>query len=335
MDKIIILTPVKNEDWILDIFLSTCSTFADAIIITDQGSTDSSLNIIGKYEKVILIENKNKDFNEDERQIQLIETARKLFPYDKRILIALDADEIMSANVLYSKEFDTIKNAEPGTNLYFEKPTFKDSIKKVIREKGDGFPLGYIDDGKPHYPSKIHSSRLPKGSKRIILHELKVLHYGLIRPNAIAAKLRFYSCLENINRTKSLFQRRISYPQNLTILADEKLVEETEVNWLAGYIDKGIDVNDFATYDFFWHDYEVLSFFSTYGFKKFYNEDIWYFDWNSTLKFYKKKESLIDLNSVILPSKLWILLMKAITILFNKLKKANKPVKKMIALIFK
>ena len=44
LPKIIVVTPIKNEDWILDRFLSVTSQFADLIIIADQNSTDKSMS---------------------------------------------------------------------------------------------------------------------------------------------------------------------------------------------------------------------------------------------------------------------------------------------------
>ncbi len=42
---LICLTPIKNEAWILDRFLKCASLWADYIIIADQQSTDSSIEI--------------------------------------------------------------------------------------------------------------------------------------------------------------------------------------------------------------------------------------------------------------------------------------------------
>jgi glycosyltransferase involved in cell wall biosynthesis len=95
--KIVVITPVKNEAWILDRFLAVTSQFADCIIIADQNSTDGSLTIYKNYPKVILIQNESEQFNEAERQILLIQKARELVP-EHKILLALDADEILAAS---------------------------------------------------------------------------------------------------------------------------------------------------------------------------------------------------------------------------------------------
>ena len=57
----IVMTPVRNEAWVLRAFLETTSLWADYIIIADQMSTDGSREIAKSYEKVILIDNKNPE----------------------------------------------------------------------------------------------------------------------------------------------------------------------------------------------------------------------------------------------------------------------------------
>ena len=58
---IIVITPVRNEAWVLRAFLEATSLWADYIIIADQMSTDGSREIAKKYPKVVLIDNDNKE----------------------------------------------------------------------------------------------------------------------------------------------------------------------------------------------------------------------------------------------------------------------------------
>ena len=95
--KIVVLTPVRNEAWILRRFLAVSSAFADQIIVADQHSTDESRDICRGFPKVWLIENAATEYNEWARQKLLIEEARRRVP-SPRILLALDADEILAAD---------------------------------------------------------------------------------------------------------------------------------------------------------------------------------------------------------------------------------------------
>ena len=95
---IVCLTPVKNEAWVLDRFLQCASHWADHIIIADQGSTDGSQEIAKKYPKVMLVENKEKQFQGTGMRKLLLHESRKI-PGSK-LLIALDADEILPLSLL-------------------------------------------------------------------------------------------------------------------------------------------------------------------------------------------------------------------------------------------
>ena len=94
--SIICITPIKNEAWILDRFLKCASTWADHIIMADQGSTDGSLEIIQHYPKVRLVEAPCQEFNMGKMRQALLEMARTI--PGPRIIISLDADESLSAN---------------------------------------------------------------------------------------------------------------------------------------------------------------------------------------------------------------------------------------------
>ena len=49
--KIVVVTQVKNEEWILERFLALTSRFADAIVVADQRSTDRSREIYAQFSK--------------------------------------------------------------------------------------------------------------------------------------------------------------------------------------------------------------------------------------------------------------------------------------------
>ena len=124
MEKIkplfIVMTPVRNEAWVLHAFLKTTSTWADFIIIADQMSTDGSRDIYKQYEKVIVIDNNNQDFNEAERQSMLVTKAREIANHRDCILFGLDADEIFSANYTNTNDWKEILMSNPGAVFWFK-----------------------------------------------------------------------------------------------------------------------------------------------------------------------------------------------------------------------
>jgi glycosyltransferase involved in cell wall biosynthesis len=288
-EKIIVLTPVKNESWILDRFLTITSEFADQIIVADQSSTDGSMDICRKYAKTIIINNDNKDYDEESRQKLLINTARKLFPHSKRILFALDADEIITADGMKSSSWDIIRKAHPGTTFYFEKPELIDNTQFCVRWPDSYFPLAYIDDDAKHSEgSKVHSKRIPINSSklRVDVDEIKFMHYALTREKVQAAKMRFYSVQENLLKTRSIFVRRHWYkaPFSVRKYVPAKNIEPTPKSWFEGYEVLRADIRSVEDLEYSWHDYEVLKIFGKYGTKSFYLDNIWHFDWEKCRK---------------------------------------------------
>lgn len=325
---IIVLTPVKNEEWILKYFLEITSRFADCIIIADQHSTDHSKTISNSFEKVHLIENTNQEFNEAERQEQLIDIARKLFPDRKRILMALDADELFSANSLNcSSSWEKIKSLDPGTTIFFEKPDILPGITHCVRYPENYFAIGYVDDGVQHLPKLIHSRRIPgKDSTAVKIDDIKILHFAHTRKNVQSSKLRYYSVIENIRKTNPVYLRRKMYACRY----DEKKFyakrnfEQLPNEWLKGWVQSGMDFSKFDDPEFSWYDFEVLRFFKEYGYKKFYLDNTWCINWDEC------RYAAIQLNCDVPPGKIqypgWIHLTlgKMIDRFYNFYKGFNK-----------
>lgn len=99
MDKkdtpiLVVVTPVRNEAWVLDAFLTCTSSWADYIILADHHSEDNTREIAQKYKKVILIDNPSFEWYESECRARLLEEACKI-PGDK-VIFGLDADEFLS-----------------------------------------------------------------------------------------------------------------------------------------------------------------------------------------------------------------------------------------------
>src|SRR6266446_8064816 len=144
---VICLTPVKNEAWILERFLRCASLWADYIIIADQGSNDGSIEIATSFPKVILVDNPSLTFNEPERQKLLLETARRIS--DHRLLITIDADEFIKANILASPEWNSVLQAPTGTVIRFQWPIILSDLCSYWMYPAD-HAWGFIDDGSEH-----------------------------------------------------------------------------------------------------------------------------------------------------------------------------------------
>jgi len=65
--NIVMLTPVRNEAWILPRFLAVTQRVADLVIVLDQNSTDGSAELCRAQPKVRLLRNPNSKYDEAER----------------------------------------------------------------------------------------------------------------------------------------------------------------------------------------------------------------------------------------------------------------------------
>jgi hypothetical protein len=276
---IIVITPVKNESWILDFFLKVTSTFADMIIIADQNSTDNSKEICMRYPKVHLIQNNSKDFNEPYRQKLLINEARKVSQDDK-VIFALDADEILTADSLQSFDWNSLHTAKKGTTIYFHKPDLYSNTSHYLFYDNP-FPLAYIDDGAEHLPKLFHCSRIPisDSTHKLFCSGIQFMHFGLTRLNAQRSKIRMYSCIENLlststNRIKD-FKRRKRHSRFKTYLKDAE-IKKTPSCWLDNWKKKGIFLDDINEEKFYSYDIQVLNMIYKYGCPKFWFDDIWF-----------------------------------------------------------
>jgi glycosyltransferase involved in cell wall biosynthesis len=279
--SVVVLTPVKNEAWILDRFLSVASTFADLIVVSDQNSTDGSGQICARYEKVHVVENRETGYDEGSRQKQLIATARALVP-GPRILLALDSDEVLAADATETADWERMMSAAPGTVLSFEKPDLWRSPRWAIRYENP-WPLGYVDDGCEHRAQKVHSIRIPQPehAQELRLTQIKILHYALTRPAAQRAKLRYYSVIENVNETAKFYSRRRRYAPTRDFARDGRL-EESPASWFEGWTKRGIDMFTVNESELYWYDLDVLRLMARYGHRRFWIDDIWDVDWEET-----------------------------------------------------
>ncbi len=289
----ICLTPARNEAWILETFIKYNSLWADYIIILDQMSTDQTKEVCDRYDHVIRIENNSLIFNEDERQIRLIEEARKI-EAEKRIIIALDADEVLSSNVTLSQEWETIKQLPEGTVLKF--PWFNvDENKKEGWFTESPVAFGFVDDGSAHLPQKIHSTRVPvpPHASFYCTKEIVNLHFQYIDPERNRKKQRWYMCWEHINfPDKHPIDIYRQYNKHYASSIVHQSIIKRE--WLYNFEEEGRAILNCKAPDRMWWDEEILDMFENYGTERFKKIDIWDCDWN---RISEKDRAIIDPRS--------------------------------------
>lgn len=198
----IVMTPVRNESWVLRAFLEATSLWSDYIIIADQMSTDGSREIARSYPKVILIDNNTPEFNEAERQDMLISKAREIADGRDTLLWGLDADEILSANFRETADWQLILDSKPGDVFWFKWAEICPDRKRYRLSNTTYYPWLFHDDGKePHsnYVRNMHSMRIPYPKEEKQLHyvdDFRVLHLAYLNRYRVSSKRRFYQFVD-------------------------------------------------------------------------------------------------------------------------------------------
>lgn len=273
--KLICLTSVLNEAWILDRFLMSASIWADHIIIGDQGSTDGSIEIIKKYDKVIYFDNKRTgDLNEGDYRAPLFERARQI--EGPKILITLDADEILTPN-FDSLEWQTIRNSAPGTILSLQLYNiFPNGVYWAFGE----IYSGYIDDGTPFKKGIIHAPRtiVPQGHNILICHEIGILHYKFMDHARMMDRNRWYQCFELVNKLSypvSIYRR---YHQIDTI-PESQLLTWPDC-WQKDYKKYGIEITSVLHMNNPMWNRQIIEYMVEYGANFFRHLNIWDVNWD-------------------------------------------------------
>ncbi|MET0461563.1 MAG: glycosyltransferase family 2 protein [Chitinophagaceae bacterium] len=275
--SIVVLTPARNEEWILEKFLQTCSMFADLIIVADQQSTDNTKAIIGKFEKAVYLENTKKEYDEVYRQRLLIEKARELVP-GKRLLIAIDADEVISADSINADEWREICSKPAGTSIYFKKPDLLPGCKNYV-DYSNYFLLGFMDDGTEHTGTQFHSPRVPAGKMRYNSDQIRFMHLALVREKIYLARQRLYAVMENINGTASLRFRYRKYSRKIQSFRYLTITKKIPAEWLKfPHFSMSEDQFDDSEKNGF--NRQIIEAFAAHGEKRFYFDDIWYVNYN-------------------------------------------------------
>jgi hypothetical protein len=275
--SIICVTPVRNEAWILERFLAAAELWADHIVVLDQRSTDGSREIARRFAKVRLLDNDSPTYDEGARQRMLLAAAREV--PGRRLIVALDADEALSANYAESGEWDAMRVAAPGTAFTFDWVNVLGSGDEAWLPT-DKVPFAFVDDGAEHNGHQIHSTRIPVRDSSVVVGQehTKVLHLQYVDPKRMKSKQRWYQCWERINHPDKRPVQIYRQYHRMDAFPPEQ-IRRVDQAWFEGYRRAGIDFKAVVDDPLYWWDEEIVRWFGQYGTEHFRRIDIWDVEW--------------------------------------------------------
>ena len=280
--RFICLTPCRNEGWVIGNHLKAASAWADAIVVGDQMSDDDTRDIVkGHGPQALLVDNKADGYDEGERHRVVFEAARNLYPGEKKVLLAIDADEMLSANWRESPEWRQIKALPPGSGIYAEWVNINPDLQTWF-PLGGHFIIGVVDDDKlSHSPGQFHVPRLVQdpAKPKLYLKDIKLLHFQYVDADRNESKRRAYHVQEwlvNPSRPIRLFRRlnplRCIRPAEIQAL---------KAGWTEGFAQDGVDWRRFRKDGVYRWDAIVADAIAAKGARHFRRLDIWDADWRA------------------------------------------------------
>lgn len=279
---LIVLTPVRNEAWILPAFLKATSLWADCIIIADQNSTDGSREIAMQYKKCIVIDNNAKEMHQAATRRLLFDKAAEVCKGRRALVFALDADEFLAYGGVECLDWQKLVYSEPNTAFLFRwinvlpgnKYTLANENWYLAAHVGDGFFGGQYPD------FNIHEWRLPwpsviDESKTVRLKHFDVLHFAVWNKERARNKIKFYQ-VSSLHRNLRGYTAVGLYRQYHSLPCDEKY-EELPDGVFDFYKRQGVDILSEIKSDEIGQYYldEMVKFIKEDGATRYARLDIW------------------------------------------------------------
>jgi len=284
--KLICITPFRDEQWMLHRFLSCALLWADMVILGDHNSTQPYEDILDQHDRsrIRVVPVEMEGFNESALRNPLLQAAREI--PGKKLLVFLDADEVLSANFLSSPELHTILTAAEGTYIYTDWFQLNNNMLSGYNMPFD-LALIFMDDGISGYNMnrQFHGFRVPGDANEHIwnvinLHDINVVHYGPANLYREKLKKYWYQCqewlLENRKTTTQILRQ---YSLDPITLSDRDDQQQLPPAYFSSYLEAGIDMSSIATPSYNWQEKQVLDSFSQYGPAHFDLLDIWHHNW--------------------------------------------------------
>ena len=206
--KIVVITPVRNEAWVLEAFLTCTSSWADHIIIADQCSTDGSREIALRFPKVTLLTNPFSEWVEFECRRQLLEAATKIA--GDKIIFALDADEFLSVGFDCTDGWRKMMESRPNEIFYFRWLNLYDDFNTVATGTGCAEWVAHfaadvdiVEEYRKRERHAVHCQRVPclevERCRYTEIDDIRFVHLAKLNHRRTCNKLDFYQVV-NIDK---------------------------------------------------------------------------------------------------------------------------------------
>lgn len=292
---LVVLTPVRNEAWILHAFLKATSLWADYIIIADQMSTDGSREIYSQYEKVIVVDNPREEMHQARTRQLLFDAAKKI--EGDKILFALDADEFLSGDFINTKSWHMILNSKPGDTFCFRWMNLLENTTQYYSSKMFYWAAHMNDDMlNGLFPDNhIHEWRLPwpnRVNNEYKIEDIAFIHFAKVNQKRNMIKSIFYRVATAYN-DKNYSGIRLYRQYNQEIPITE--IYDTPSDIYDFYINRGININKYINKnDIAPHFLEnIFRMFHDKGLKYYAKLDIWDNDFHVNYQI-TNPQSIID-----------------------------------------
>lgn len=279
---LIVMTPVRNEAWVLRAFLEATSLWADYIVIADQMSTDGSREIAREYPKVILIDNNRKEMHMAATRRLMFDAVRKI--EGEKILFALDADEFLSGDFVNTDDWKKIMDSSPDDSFCWRWMNLKsgDATQYSISQQYYWAVHESEDLWNGKFPDRCtHEWRLPWSPKadethKFFLNDFCSIHLARVNERRKCNKERFYQLSTIVGDAKeSVVSMYRIY--NSEEAVNYRILPKDAYRY---YEEHGLDIWKFVdcTDEGRYYTEEALSYFEN-GLNRYAMLNIWDSDW--------------------------------------------------------
>jgi glycosyltransferase involved in cell wall biosynthesis len=238
MPKLVATLPVRNEEWILSKTLTDLSTYVDEIVALDDGSSDKSLEILRECPKVVAIHCNPPgtlpfgNAQESTNRNKLLAMARQR---KADVVLQIDADEMFEERI----KAEMPRLLATGKSVKFKVcHLWRDTNHfRVDGEWGNfyRYRLYWMRRRLRFSPQPIIATPRAYDRKNRTKSDLKIVHYGWIRPDIRMKHLRRYYEVYKLaySRDKVEFEEFIDDKQRLDRLkvVDQDTSDIKVVTW--------------------------------------------------------------------------------------------------------